>query len=142
MLIQRIALSSDLDNALSILNESIAFYKPIMESLMKKEIRSSDYHAVAGTVILSATLMIVKLKHTPHSVELVNETQSKLEEIYQWLKTYLIHEPDNVKAVFTEYHRVYAYFNKIRNEDDKFFEESVKYLSFVAVDFEHDLVID
>jgi len=57
---------------------------------------------VAGIVILSATLIIVKLKHTPHNVELVNETQTKLEEIYEWLKSYLIHEPDNVKTVFTE----------------------------------------
>lgn len=42
MLIQRIAFSADTDNALAVLNESITFYKPIMESLMKKEIRSSD----------------------------------------------------------------------------------------------------
>jgi len=47
-------------------------------------------------------MLIVKLKNTPQHVDLINETQTKLEEIYEWLKTYLIHEPENVKTVFTE----------------------------------------
>jgi len=83
-LLQRIAFCSDINKASALLDDAITYYTPISNVIVSKVVRASDYHAVAGLLVLKSTKVTLLLKSIYGStlnMDTVNQARALIDEV-------------------------------------------------------------